>query len=107
MGIDGYKQFRMDRGRRRGGIVLYIKEGIECEELSLRNGPEQAESLVVRVKMEAAQGALWYVFSTGTLIKRSLLMKHSPSSYRSCHDRRLSSCWGTSTTLTPAGKVAR
>ena len=97
----------MDRGRRRGGIVLYIKEGIECEELSLRNGPEQAESLVVRVKMEAAKEALWYVFNTGTLIKRSLLMKHSPSSYRSCHNRRLLSCWGTSTTLTPAGKVAR
>lgn len=32
---------RRDRGGRRGGgVVLYIKEGIVCEELSVKNGRE-------------------------------------------------------------------
>lgn len=47
------------RGRRGGGIALYVKEGIKSGDWSLQNGPEQAESLVVRVKVEAAKGALW------------------------------------------------
>ena len=33
--INSYKLFRKDRQRRRGGgITLYIKKGIGCEELS-------------------------------------------------------------------------
>ncbi|PKU45285.1 hypothetical protein llap_4421 [Limosa lapponica baueri] len=36
--INGYKLFRRDRrGRRGGGIVLYIKKWLECEKLSLKN----------------------------------------------------------------------
>jgi len=36
MAIDGYRLFRRDRrGKRSGGIALYIKKSIQCEELSL------------------------------------------------------------------------
>jgi len=46
MAIDGYRLFRRDRqGKKCGGIVLYIKKSIQCEELSLKNGHEQVESL--------------------------------------------------------------
>ena len=38
---DGYKLFR--RGE---SVALYIKEGIECEELSLKNGCEQVKRFV-------------------------------------------------------------
>jgi len=39
--IDGYEQFRRDRqGRRGGGIAIYIRKGMECEELSLKNSHE-------------------------------------------------------------------
>ena len=44
--IDGYRLFRRDRrGRRGGGVALYVKKWIDCEELSLKNGHEQVESL--------------------------------------------------------------
>jgi len=57
--IDGYKLFRKDRKGRKGvGIALYIKEGIECEELFLKNGHEQAESLGVRVRDQGNKGSL-------------------------------------------------
>jgi len=46
MDINGYKQFRRDRpGRRGGGIALYIKKGIECEELSLKKGHKQVKNM--------------------------------------------------------------
>ena len=46
---DGYRLFRRDRrGRKGGGVVLYVKEWIDCEELPLRNSQEQVESLWVR-----------------------------------------------------------
>ncbi|KAK4807081.1 hypothetical protein QYF61_018422 [Mycteria americana] len=44
--INGYRLFRRDRqGRRGGGVALYIKKWIDCEELSLKNSHEQVESL--------------------------------------------------------------
>lgn len=33
-----------------GGVALYIKSWIECEELSLRNSYGQAESLWVKIR---------------------------------------------------------
>ncbi|GAB0203009.1 hypothetical protein GRJ2_002766500 [Grus japonensis] len=46
MAIDGYKMYRRDRRRRRaGGVALYIKKWIDCEELSLKNSHKQVESL--------------------------------------------------------------
>ncbi|KAK4806137.1 hypothetical protein QYF61_001060 [Mycteria americana] len=44
--IDGYRLFRREKqGRRGGGVALYIKKWIDCEELSLKNSHEQVESL--------------------------------------------------------------
>lgn len=46
MRIEGYKLFRKNiQGRKGGGIALYIREGIYCEELSLRNRHRQVKSL--------------------------------------------------------------
>ncbi|KAK4813526.1 hypothetical protein QYF61_009252 [Mycteria americana] len=43
---DGYRLFRRDRrGRRGGGVALYVKKQIDCEELSLKNSHEQVGSL--------------------------------------------------------------
>ncbi|PKU33100.1 hypothetical protein llap_16594 [Limosa lapponica baueri] len=46
--IDGYKLFRRDRKRRRGReVALYVKEWIECEDMSLKNSQEEVKSLWV------------------------------------------------------------
>lgn len=43
---NGYKMFRRHRREQRGGgAALYIKKGIESEELSLKIGPKQVKSL--------------------------------------------------------------
>jgi len=47
--MDGYRLFRRDR-QRSGGIALYIKKWIECEELSLKNSHEHVQSLWVRMR---------------------------------------------------------
>ena len=58
-GIEGYKLFRIDRwGRKGGSVALYIREGIDCEEMPLRNRHRQAESLWVRVKDHNNKGHL-------------------------------------------------
>jgi len=57
--IDGYRLFRRDRrGRRGGGVILYVKKWIECEELSLKNSQEQVESLWVRIRDGGNKGNL-------------------------------------------------
>ena len=54
--LDGYRLFRRDRrGRRGGGVALYIKKTLQSEELSLKNNHEQVESLWVRIG-EATKG---------------------------------------------------
>jgi len=59
MAIDDYRLFRRDRrGKRVGGIALYIKKSIQCEELSLKNGHEQVESLWVRIRDRGNKGNL-------------------------------------------------
>jgi len=56
--IDSYKLLRRDtQGKRGEGITLYIRKGIECEELPMKNGQEQVESLWVREM--ATKGDLW------------------------------------------------
>ena len=43
--IQGYRLFRRDRQRRRGGgVVLYVRKWTDCEELCLSNSHDQAES---------------------------------------------------------------
>ncbi|PKU42932.1 rna-directed dna polymerase from mobile element hypothetical protein [Limosa lapponica baueri] len=47
VGIEGCKLFRRDRrGRRGGGVTLYVKEWIECEEMSPKPSPESDEEIV-------------------------------------------------------------
>ena len=49
--IDSYKQFRRNRQvRRGGGVAIYIRKGIECEELSLKNSHEQVKSVRVTIR---------------------------------------------------------
>lgn len=39
--VEGYKLFRRYRqGRKDGGVALYVKEWIDCEDLPLRNSQE-------------------------------------------------------------------
>ena len=39
LGLTGYVMFRRDRiGRRRGGVILYIKESIQAYEIKIREG---------------------------------------------------------------------
>ena len=44
--------------RRQGGAALYIKEGMEYEELSLKNGHDQVKSLWVKVRDQSNRGSL-------------------------------------------------
>ena len=102
MAINGYRLFSRDRQKKRGGgVALYIKKWIEREELSLKHSHKQVESLWVRIRDRGNKGNL----VVGVPIEGSLLTKPSSSSYKRLCSRRLSSYWGTSTTLTSAGKV--
>ena len=56
--INGYRLFRRDRGRRGGGVALYLKKWIDCEELSLKNSHKQVESLRVRIGDRGNKGNL-------------------------------------------------
>lgn len=57
--IKGYKLFRRDRqGKRGGGVTLYIKRWIECEELPLKNSHKQVESLWVKIRDRTNKGHL-------------------------------------------------
>jgi len=106
--IEGYRLFRRDRWGKRGeGLAPYIKKPIQCEELSLKNSHEYVERLWVRIRDGGEKGNLVVGVYYRLQIKRSLLMKASSSRSRRLRDHSLSSCWGTSTTLTSAGKVAR
>jgi len=52
---DGY--FRRGRwGKRGGGIALYIKKSMQCEELSLKNSHKQAEILWIRMRDTGNKG---------------------------------------------------
>lgn len=48
--INGYELFRRQKGGRGGGVALYVKRCIECEELPLKNSHEQAEILWVKIR---------------------------------------------------------
>jgi len=55
--IDGYRLFRRDRqGKRGGGLALYIKKSIQCEELFMKNSHMQVESLWVRIRDRGNKG---------------------------------------------------
>ena len=47
--MDGYKLFRRDRWRRRGGrVALYIKDCFDVEELGVGN--DEVECLWIRIR---------------------------------------------------------
>ena len=53
--MDGYKLFRMERqGRNGGGVVLYIKDCFDVEELGVEN--DKVECLWVRIRGKACRG---------------------------------------------------
>ena len=55
--IVDYRLFRRDRqGRRGGGVVLYVRKWIDCEELCLRNSHDQVESLSGKSRIGPAKG---------------------------------------------------
>ena len=52
---DGYRLFRRDRqGRRGGGMVRYVKHGLDCMELQVGDG--KIESLWVKIKGRTNKG---------------------------------------------------
>lgn len=103
-GIEGYELFRRDRQGRKGRCVaLYVREWIDCEEIPLRNGHGQVESLWERIKDQN----LVLGPTTCCLIKGSLLMRPSCFSYKKHRACTLSSWWGTSTTQMSAGKATQ
>lgn len=49
--MEGYKLFRKDRKRRQErGVVLYVREQLECMELCVGIEEELMENLCVRIK---------------------------------------------------------
>ena len=55
--IEGYRLFRKDRQGRRGG-AHYVRKGIDCEELCLRNSHNQVKSLWVKIEDRSSKGHL-------------------------------------------------
>lgn len=53
---EGYRLFRKDRLRRRGGVALHVKEQLECMELCLAMDDEPSESLWVKKKEQTSTG---------------------------------------------------
>lgn len=58
MATSCYKPFRRLTFQRQGGAALYIKEGMEYEELSLKNDHDQVKSLWVKVRDQSNRGSL-------------------------------------------------
>ena len=57
--IEDYRLFRRDsQGRRGGRGGLYVRKGIDCEELCLRNSHNQVKSLCVKIKDWSSKGHL-------------------------------------------------
>ncbi|GAB0203450.1 mitochondrial enolase superfamily member 1 [Grus japonensis] len=56
--MDGYRLFRKDRQRRRGGVVLYVKENLECIEFNYANCENPIECLWVKIRRFISKGDL-------------------------------------------------
>ena len=56
--MDGYRLFRRDReGKRDGGVVLYVRECIDCLEFSVVS--EKAECLWVKIRGRPTKQISW------------------------------------------------
>ena len=50
--IDGYsQQFRLDRNRHGGGIIIYIRDHLPCKEIKSYNLPDNVEGMFIDVKI--------------------------------------------------------
>ena len=50
--IDGYtKPFRRDRNIIGGGVLIYVKEGIPCQELKRKPGIENLEGIFLEINL--------------------------------------------------------
>ena len=88
--IEGYRLFRRDRqGRRGGGVPLYVRKWIDCEELCLRNSHNQVESLWVKIKDRSSKGRLVVGVCYRPPDQGELVDKPSSFSCRRCHTRGL------------------
>ncbi|GAB0210376.1 hypothetical protein GRJ2_003503400 [Grus japonensis] len=57
--MDGYRLFRKDRQRRRGGgVMLYVKENLECIEVNYGNCGSPIECLCVKIRGVISKGDL-------------------------------------------------
>ena len=55
--MEGHRLFRKDRpGRQGGGVVLHVRQQLECLELCLGMGEQPAESLWVGIKEQTSMG---------------------------------------------------
>ena len=45
LGLTGYVMFRRDRIRRRGGVILYVKESIQAYEINLESEVDYDEAV--------------------------------------------------------------
>jgi len=103
--MDVYRLFRKDRPTRRGGgVALYVRVQLECIELCL-GVDEGVEIIWVRIKGQPLMGDVIVGVYYRPLDRRRKMMRPSTSSCKQPHSHRLRFSWGTSTTLTSAGKT--
>ena len=68
--IDGYDIFRRDwRGKRGGGVALYVKKLIACEELVLQTVMSRLRTCGLKLETGPMKGIWWSGPITGYLIK--------------------------------------
>ena len=82
-----------------------MREQVECIELGLGANEEQVESLWVRIKGQAHMGDITVGVYYRPPDRRRQLMRPSTGSCKQPHSHRPWFSWGTSTTLTSAGKT--
>jgi len=97
---------RKDRPTRGGGgVALYVREQLECIELGLGADEERVESLWVRIKGQAHRGDITVGVYYRPPDQEEEIDEAFTGSYKQPHSHRPWFSWGTSTTLTSAGKI--
>ena len=49
--IDGYRNYRIDRNRNAGGVIIYVREGIPSKSLTKHNFRENIEGLFIEINL--------------------------------------------------------
>ena len=58
--IDGYSpQFRADRNKNGGGIIIYVRDGIPCRELNDHPSPKNVEGIFLEINLRSSK---WLLF---------------------------------------------